>query len=145
MPDARSDARRKGESVRRFLRLWQFVPFDQIDADAELADTEQTFWDLRAAPDPSPHDALESAELVTLVRAALAELPPAERDLMSRRWGIGARQESLDALAARYGVTRSQLITIEGRTRRYLRARILWQQGRGEYVCWRTFVTRGTT
>lgn len=69
-----------------------------------------------------PDRAAAQRELVARVAAALAALPERERELLTRRFGIGTGQgETLEAIGRRWGITRERVRQLEVRALRRLR------------------------
>jgi RNA polymerase primary sigma factor len=79
-------------------------------------DGETAFGDLMASDRPSPDEEVEGAHRASVLRRAVAELPPRERDVVIMRYGIdGGEPAPLREIGRRLGITQERVRQIESR------------------------------
>jgi len=117
LPDAEMAAL-LGTKPKHLKRL-ETVMQGEVSLDAPLThDSDTTFGDTIEAPDTleAAETAMDTAELVTAVRKAMASLNAREMDVIRGRFAMdGEDVESLEELAARHGVSRERIRQIQVR------------------------------
>lgn len=90
--------------------------FDNSESFAEILPDEHAI---------NPYEAIDSMEDVWLVQEALKHLPMRDADILRRRYGIDCKEQTLEQVAAVYGITKERIRQIEvkalGKIKRYLR------------------------
>jgi RNA polymerase primary sigma factor len=83
--------------------------------DAPVGDTEDAvLGDFVAGEDPLPEETVELRLRSQVLRSALAELPPRERDVLVMRYGIdGDDPKTLEEIGRQLGLTRERVRQIE--------------------------------
>jgi RNA polymerase primary sigma factor len=71
---------------------------------------------------PSPADAALGQELSTQVDRALSQLNPKEAKILRLRFGLGEREQTLEEVGRRFGVTRERIRQIEAKALGKLRS-----------------------
>ncbi len=99
-PAAVKDLQLLERNVRSMIRL---------DAPVEDTARSSTLGDLLPATGPAPEEIVEDGERHAELAAALQELSPRERAVLTARVGWSGPVESEDDVAARFGVTPAQV------------------------------------
>ena len=86
---------------------------------ATVADTDRVERAARSAPDPT--DALLRRQAITLVRAAIEELAPRDRDVVIRFY---LQEEDRDRICQEHGISEKHFYRVLCRARQRLRAKL---------------------
>lgn len=126
VPEDASDYMKEGiHNARMLSRKKSYVSLDNAVQDEE---DSATFADFLIDDNPvDPEDLINSMEAGETVRSMLDFLPSnRERDILSRRFGLNgyADRETLDTIAADYGLTRERVRQIESKALQTIRVNI---------------------
>ena len=116
-------AEESGLGEERVIELIELVE-DAISLETPLSDGGSLYGDLiESETSVGPEDATEDQLRVEEVAAAVAQLEPRLRELLTRRFGFeGLQPQTLDEIGTVLGVTRERVRQLETRALRELRA-----------------------
>jgi RNA polymerase primary sigma factor len=101
----------------RHVRLARQASRTVTSLDRPVGDDGETaFGELMASELPSPDEQVECARRATVLRRAVAQLPPREREVVMLRYGMdGGEPEPLREIGRRLGITQERVRQIESR------------------------------
>jgi RNA polymerase sigma factor (sigma-70 family) len=93
-----------------------------LDAPLTNAGGAAAFGALLPSHQPDIESIVVQSATVAQVRRLLAQLPPREREIVARRYGVGGTPETLESIGRSLNLTRERVRQIQVKAERRLRA-----------------------